>query len=114
MNILFIHQEMPGQFAHLAAYLARSRDNRVVFLTKVKKPAPPGVTSALYTPPSVTSADPFLRGFESAMLHGRAVANACLELQNRGFVPDIVVAHPGWGESLYVKDVIPAAKLINY
>lgn len=114
MNVLFIHQEMPGQFAHLASYLARNRANRVVFLTKASKPAPPGVTSALYTPSPVTSADPFTRGFESAMLHGRAVANACLELQNRGFVPDIVVAHPGWGESLYVKDVIPAAKLVNY
>ena len=114
MNVLFIHQEMPGQFAHLASYLARSRDNRVVFLTKTKKPAPPGVTPALYTPTPLTAPDPFVRGFESAVLHGRAVANACLELQNRGFVPDIVVAHPGWGESLYVKDVIPATKLINY
>lgn len=114
MNVLFIHQEMPGQFGHLASYLARNRDNRVVFLTKTKKPAPPGVTPALYTPSPLTAADPFVRGFESAVLHGRAVANACLELQNRGFVPDIVVAHPGWGESLYVKDVIPATKLINY
>jgi glycosyltransferase involved in cell wall biosynthesis len=115
MNVLFIHQEMPGQFGHLAAYLARNRDNRVVFLTKAtKKPAPAGVTPALYTPSPLTAPDPFVRGFESAVLHGRAVANACLELQNRGFVPDIVLAHPGWGESLYVKDVIPATKLINY
>jgi glycosyltransferase involved in cell wall biosynthesis len=114
VNFLFIHQEMPGQFGHLAAYLARNRDNRVVFLTKANKPAPPGVTAVLYTPPSLAASDPFVRGFESAVLHGRAVANACLELQNRGFIPDVVVAHPGWGESLYVKDVIPAAKLVNY
>jgi len=114
MNVLFIHQDMPGQFAHLAAYLARDAANRVVFLTKGKKAAPPGVTPALYTPPSASGSDPFLRGFESAVLHGRAVANACLDLQNRGFIPDIIVAHPGWGESLYIKDVIPTAKLISY
>lgn len=114
MNVLFIHQDMPGQFAHLAAYLARDAGNRVVFLTKGTRPAPPGVVHALYAPSDSTTTDPFLRGFESAVLHGRAVANACLELQSRGFVPDIVVAHPGWGESLYVKDVIPTAKLINY
>lgn len=114
MNILFIHQDMPGQFAHLAAYLARDAGNRVVFLTKRMSAAPPGVARALYAPPASTATDPFLRGFESAVLHGRAVANACLELRSRGFVPDIVVAHPGWGESLYVKDVMPDAKLINY
>jgi glycosyltransferase involved in cell wall biosynthesis len=114
MNILFIHQDMPGQFAHLAAYLARDTAHRVVFLTKGSKAAPPGVVHARYAPPALTAPDPFVRGFESAVLHGRAVANACLELQDRGFVPDVVLAHPGWGESLYVKDVVPAAKLINY
>src|SRR3546814_246027 len=43
MNILFIHQDMPGQFGHLAAYLARNSDNRVVFLTRREGAAPPGV-----------------------------------------------------------------------
>lgn len=114
MNVLFIHQDMPGQFSHLAAYLARDAANRVVFLTKGKKAAPAGVTAALYGPPPAVGSDPFLRGFESAVLHGRAVANACLDLQNRGFTPDVIVAHPGWGESLYIKDVIPSARLINY
>ena len=114
MNILFIHQDMPGQFAHLSAYLARDAGHRVVFLTKGNNAAPPGVVHAQYTPPPATSADPFLRGFESAVLHGRAVATACLDLQDRGFTPDVVVAHPGWGESLYIKDAIPSAKLINY
>lgn len=114
MNVLFIHQDMPGQFAHLAAYLARVTDNRVVFLTKTQKAPPPGVVHAMYRPGPMAASDPFMRGFEAAVLHGRAVANACLELQDRGFVPDIVVAHPGWGESLYIKDVIPGAKLVNY
>lgn len=105
---------MPGQFSHLAAYLARDAANRVVFLTKGKKAAPAGVMAAFYAPPPTSGSDPFLRGFESAVLHGRAVANACVDLQNRGFTPDIIIAHPGWGESLYIKDVIPGAKLINY
>ncbi|HEX6929674.1 MAG TPA: glycosyltransferase [Gammaproteobacteria bacterium] len=114
MNILFIHQDMPAQFGHLAAYLARTADHRVVFLTKREAKAPEGVVHALYRPSSGKAEDPFVRGFEAAVLHGRAVANACIELQDRGFVPDVVVAHPGWGESLYVKDVIPGTKLINY
>jgi hypothetical protein len=31
MNILFVHQNFPGQYLHLARTLAASPDNRVVF-----------------------------------------------------------------------------------
>jgi hypothetical protein len=29
-------------------------------------------------------------------------------------LPDIIVAHPGWGEALFMKDVFPQAKLVIY
>ncbi|MGZ8969767.1 MAG: glycosyltransferase, partial [Telluria sp.] len=29
-------------------------------------------------------------------------------------VPDVIVAHPGWGEALFMKDVFPQAKLVIY
>lgn len=114
MNILFIHQDMPGQFAHLAAYLARDSANRVVFLTKARTAAPTGVVRAQYAPQEPSTGDTFLRGFDAALAHGRAVAAACLDLRERGFTPDIVIAHPGWGEALYIKDALPSAKLISY
>ncbi len=34
MNILVIHPSFPGQFLHLAPYLAQDPNNRVVFLAK--------------------------------------------------------------------------------
>ena len=37
-----------------------------------------------------------------------------LEMKRKGFTPDTVLAHPGWGESLYVKDVFPDARLVHY
>jgi glycosyltransferase involved in cell wall biosynthesis len=33
-------------------------------------------------------------------------------LRQEGIVPDVVVEHPGWGETLFVNDVWPRAKLI--
>ncbi len=39
---------------------------------------------------------------------------AALRLKSAGFVPDIIIAHPGWGESLFVKDVWPKARLGIY
>jgi glycosyltransferase involved in cell wall biosynthesis len=116
MKILFVHHQMPGQFGRLAAHLAQRPDNRIVFLTKADRPAPPGVTRALYR--TKRRAHPtthhYLHSFEEAVLHGQAVARACLRLQQSGFVPDLIVAHPGWGEPMYVKDVFPQAKLLNY
>jgi glycosyltransferase involved in cell wall biosynthesis len=51
---------------------------------------------------------------EAATLHGQAVARVLLEMKKKGFTPDAVLAHPGWGESLFVKDVFPDARLVHY
>lgn len=114
MNVLFIHQDMPGQFGRLAGYLASLPHHRVMFLGKRAGELPGGVTCVRYQPPVTRHSDPFLSTFETAVLHGRAVAQACRDLRDQGFVPDVIVAHPGWGESLFVKDVLPHSKLINY
>jgi glycosyltransferase involved in cell wall biosynthesis len=42
------------------------------------------------------------------------VAKAALEIQRRGFRPDIICCHPGWGEGLFLRDVFPDAKLLYY
>jgi glycosyltransferase involved in cell wall biosynthesis len=51
---------------------------------------------------------------ESAVRRGQAVVRACIELKKRGFTPDIIHAHPGWGEALFLKDVFPDARLTVY
>ncbi len=47
------------------------------------------------------------------MLHGQAVCRLLMQLKDQGFVPDVVLAHPGWGETLYLREVFPQAKLIH-
>ncbi|MFX6529162.1 hypothetical protein ABTG70_19255, partial [Acinetobacter baumannii] len=47
-------------------------------------------------------------------MHGQAVARVMLDLKRKGFQPDVILAHPGWGETLYAKDVFPDARLIHY
>jgi glycosyltransferase involved in cell wall biosynthesis/DNA-binding CsgD family transcriptional regulator len=55
----------------------------------------------------------YLRQMEAATLHGQAAVRAMLQLRQAGFVPDVIVAHPGWGETLYAKDVYPDARLVH-
>lgn len=56
----------------------------------------------------------YVRPLEAGVLYGQAVARTLLSLKEKGFVPDIVIAHPGWGEALYVKDVFSNTKLISF
>jgi len=116
MNILFIHQNFPGQFVHLAAALAQEKGNRVVALSIYKNQVPKGVELRPYTllRPAVPETHPFLRDEEAKVLRAEACASAAMALKKEGFIPDVIVAHPGWGEAMFIKDVFPTAKLVVY
>ena len=116
MNLLFIHQNMPGQFRHLATEVARDRRNRVIFLTKRQDRSLPRVERAVYAAPRPPNPQThhYLHQYEDAVLHGQAAARGCIALAQSGFIPDLVVAHPGWGESLFVKDIWPQTRILNY
>ena len=46
---------------------------------------------------------------------GVTVARAALQLrEQQGYVPDVIFGHSGWGETLFLKEVWPEAKLIVY
>lgn len=115
MKILFIHQNMPGQFKHLAPALARE-GHEVVFLTQRGDVDLPGVKRLTYTKPRAAHASThhYVRLFENSVLAGQQVVRACQTIRGKGFIPDIIVAHPGWGEALFVKDVYPGVPLLNY
>jgi len=57
---------------------------------------------------------PMLRDQESKVLRGEACAAAAMKLKADGFTPDVIVAHPGWGEALFIKDVFPKARVVLY
>lgn len=117
MNILFIHQNFPGQFKHLAPALA-ARRHRVLALS-MRADQPPrwqGVDIVSYgvsrgTTPQI---HPWVSDFETKTIRAEACFHAMLRLRDDGWNPDIVIAHPGWGESLFVKDVWPDARLGIY
>jgi glycosyltransferase involved in cell wall biosynthesis len=116
MNILFIHQNFPGQFIHLSAELAKDRRNRVVALGMNDHPVAPDILLRRYSLLRAANPEthPLLREQESHVLRAEACAAAAFQLKREGFVPDVIVAHPGWGEALFIKDVFPAAKLVIY
>ncbi|SFT72554.1 glycosyltransferase family 4 protein [Paraburkholderia aspalathi] len=122
MRLLLIHQNLPGQYRHLLVHYGRQPDCQVVGLGEMKrlkenirKPIP-GVRLVGYdTPPTPTATTlATLRTTEAAVQRGQKVLVALLKLKQAGFTPDVVYAHPGWGETLFLKDVFPRARLIHF
>jgi len=118
VNILFIHQNFPGQFKHLAPALAAEPGNRVLALTlREKLPREWGrVEIRRYQAGRSTSTEihPWVQDFETKTIRAEACFHAALALAGEGFTPDVIIAHPGWGESLFIKEVWPDAKLGIY
>ena len=116
MRILFVHQNCPGQYKHLAPALAARKGWDVRFLTQPGKPDVAGVTKVEYElarePGKQTHR--YVQNLESAVLYGQAAAQAAENLRQTGFVPDVIVGHAGWGETMYLKDVFPTARLLGY
>ena len=99
MNILFIHQNFPGQYKHLAPLLA-SKGHQCVSLTlRVKEPTTwKGVKVLPYALPDrgVQNVHPWLLDLDSKVTRGQACFLAARKLRDNGFVPDLILAHPGW------------------
>ena len=121
MEILFIHQGFPGQFKHLAPALAalpgiRVRALKYAGTDKKADFSFKGVEVLHYNVSRGTTRDihPWVGDFESKVIRGEACYNKALELREQGYSPDVIVAHHGWGESLFLKEVWPDAKLGLY
>ncbi|RAP58296.1 glycosyltransferase family 4 protein [Oleiagrimonas sp. MCCC 1A03011] len=115
-KILFIHQNFPGQFRHIAKHLAGQPDVDVRAIGREKAPGLRGVPLHRYKPHRDAAAQthPYARTFEQAVLYGQQVLRMLLGWRAKGYRPDVIIAHPGWGETLYAKQVYPDVPLIHF
>lgn len=121
MKVLFIHPNFPGQFRHLANDLAAQPGNQIVGMGEndqivrqqhlTKNVALWGYR--LSRAPSA-STHHYVRQIERDVLRGQAALRKSLELRQRGFVPDIICAHAGWGDLLYIREVFPNTRIVGY
>jgi len=116
MRFLLLHQNFPGQFVHLAPALA-ARDHHVVAcsLSVKKRGVWQGVELFPYRLNQTQySSHPLANEFQTKILRAEGCGRVLLQIAAEGFVPDCIIAHPGWGESLFVKEIWPDTKLAIY
>jgi glycosyltransferase involved in cell wall biosynthesis len=122
LRYLFVHQNFPGQFRHVARALADDPANEVIGIGDLRnlKGRPqlhPRVKVAGYELKTGGSPQthPYLRDFEGHVRRGQELVRLLLPLRDKaGFRPDVVVSHPGWGESLFLRDLFPDARHVQY
>jgi glycosyltransferase involved in cell wall biosynthesis len=112
MNLLFVHQNFPGQFKYLAPALAQA--GHQVQALAIEGAGLPQIPMLRYKIGRGSSREihPLARDFETKLIRGDACAAAAVHLRKSGFTPDVIVTNPGWGESLFLKDVWPDARML--
>ena len=117
MKFLFIHQNFPAQFKNVAPQLARL-GHEIIALTPRDLGTENwgGVRIVNYDikQASGTNLHRWLTDLETKTIRGEACFHAAMKLKREGFSPDRIIAHPGWGESLFLKEVWPQARLGIY
>lgn len=114
-KILFIHQNFPGQYKHLAPALAKMKNIEAYSISKEDESLP-NIKHYKYKikNTNIPGVNNLTIEFETKMIRAKAVADLCLEMKEDGINPDVILSHPGWGESFLLKEVWPEAKFLNY
>lgn len=113
MDVLFIHNNFPGQFVHVARAFAARPGVRVFAIGGPTAKAPPKTTVVAYRIPSELPkpGHPLTDRFNSDVIRGELAAGAMQRLKKEtGCDPALVAGHTGWGETLFARDLFPNAR----
>lgn len=117
MDVLFIHNNFPGQFVHVAQAFARRPGTRVFAVGgPTAKPTKNVALAAYRIPQELPKAGhPLTERFNSDVIRGELAATAMQRLKKDvGCDPAIVVGHSGWGETLFARDLFPNARQATF
>lgn len=116
MRILFVHNNFPGQYKRIAEHLQGSKNHELLSASLATSAQSSLARSIKYKPHRQPSDQihPATHYTESAVLLGQGALRSFVALRQTGWKPDIVLAHSGWGNSMFIKDAWPDTKLLSY
>ncbi len=118
MRVLITHSNFPAQFRQIAEYLGRTPGTQVIFASKTSREdwTIDGVNKTRFTPDGAApkQSHPLCRNFEDGVRHGVGMMRLCRDLKDKGFIPDIILGHSGWGQTMFMRDIFPDTPFIGY
>ena len=105
-TIIFIHQNFPAQYKHLAPLLAKN-ENYDVHSISLADFTCEGVKHHKYIleKGNTKGIHPLAQEFEAKIIRANSLNNVAIKMKKDGIIADLIIAHPGWGETLFVKNV---------
>jgi glycosyltransferase involved in cell wall biosynthesis len=114
MHVVFVHQNFPAQFGHVADYLSRKHGYTCTFVSQKEPGRHNAVERIQYAlKGGATERNHYCsRTFENTIWHSHAVYEA---LKARPDIrPDLVVGHSGFGSTLFLRELYEGVPILNY
>jgi glycosyltransferase involved in cell wall biosynthesis len=114
MHVLFVHQNFPAQFGHIAAHLIERHKFRCTFVTERRGGKAGNIDCIQYkVDGGATRHNHYCtRTFENATRHAIGVFAAVHAKPD--LKPDLIVGHSGFGSTLFLRELYPDVPIINY
>jgi len=116
MKFLFVHNNFPAQFRNVVKELRKAGSFELAAIGAQGAQAAEGVAVHRYQVPTIdlSATHPFARRFDAECWRAEQVLMAESALAASGFIPDFILAHCGWGETLPLRAMFPKARIIIY
>jgi len=120
VRILFVHQNFPGQYVHIVQRLAQQGQHQLVALGINPLDRGRGMPESFnyfrygLDRGNTPGGHPLVMEMESKIIRAEGCARGAEQLEAKGFIPDLICAHPGWGEPLFLKAIWPDSPLLCY
>lgn len=119
MRILFMHNNFPGQYRRIYKHIMDDPSITgvdMVQATLASNEQKTPIKKVTYKPhrEPTQGIHPSLVSTERAVIMGQAAYKSLQAVKKRGFNPDIILAHSGWGANMFMRDLFPDAKLLTY
>src|SRR5436190_627941 len=114
MHILYVHQNFPAQFGHIAHHLVGNMKWRCTFVSETAGGNVGGIEKIQYKlTGGATKQNHFCsRTFENTVWHCDGVYHA---MKARPDIrPDLIVGHSGFGSTLFLRELYPDVPVINF
>jgi glycosyltransferase involved in cell wall biosynthesis len=113
MKLLYVHQNFPAQFGHIASHLVNQLKWECRFVSEQPAGIVGGVEKIQYRlTGGATQQNHFCsRTFENTVWHCDAIYQALKPLA--GYRPDLIVAHSGFGSTLFLRELYPDVPCVN-
>lgn len=113
MHVLYVHQNFPAQFGHIAWHLSKRPGWKCTFVSETAEGVSSGIEKIQYKRAGgATQHNHFCsRTFENSIWNCDGVYNALK--QRPDIKPDLIVGHSGFGSTLFLRDLYPGVPIIN-